>query len=165
MKKLSAVAAIAGIAVFATAAFAEVIFNADGTGFVGKGDVQLALTMNNKQLQEAEKARAIAFTSESVTTQETTWTCDRDAGPQTNERSSTATTTTKGLVSHTERDNKKQITGFRLTGFDPNNSSSSSVTDGPKVGACASGWTAINIVEGELVSTGGGLRVNGVDLQ
>lgn len=142
---------------------AAVTFDAaTGTGFVGKGDVQLALGLNNKQLQEG--ADSLVFTVESTTVTETTWTCDRDAGPQTQERANTETTTTQGVASSVARV-KNQITGFSLSGYvgDPETSSE---TDGPQVGSCPTGWTAINLVEGQPAPVGdSGVFVNGISLQ
>src|SRR5215211_401993 len=105
------VLALAAMLVASTAAVAAVTFDpATGTGFVGKGDVQLALGYNNKQLQD--NAASLVFTATSVSEQ--TWVCDRDAGPQTQER--TRTTTTQGVVSNIARE-RNQITGFNLTGY------------------------------------------------
>lgn len=133
--------------------------NADGTGFVGKGEVQTALGLNNNQLQQ--QAGTLVFTFESTTVSETTWTCDKDNGPQTQERERTTTTETQGVVSSIARE-RNQITGFNLNGF---SSSTSEVTfDGPRVGSCPSGWTAIDTVQGEPELVSSSLKVNGVAL-
>jgi hypothetical protein len=59
---------------------------------------------------------------------------------------------------------KNQITGYFLNGF--SSSSSTSISEGPAVGSCPTGWTAINLVQEEpVVASGGGLKVNGVVLQ
>ncbi|CAN5765685.1 hypothetical protein BH23CHL7_BH23CHL7_05020 [soil metagenome] len=157
------VLSVAALSLVATGAMAAVTFDpADGTGFVGKGDVQLALGYNNKQLQN--NANDLQFAVESQTETEASWTCDRDAGPQTNERNNTITTTTQGLLEHVERDNKKQITGFRLTGYD-GNPEIDEERDGPATGACPTGWTATDLVVGDPVELGSGLTVNGVALE
>jgi hypothetical protein len=118
--------------------------------FVGKGDVQLALGFNNQQIQNAEISFAL------VTTSESTWTCDRYEGPQTQERSNT--TTTSGVVSYSERV-RNQITGFWLTGF---SGEVVNENEGPAVGSCPTGWTAINL---DTVGGGDGvIKVNGVEL-
>ena len=55
--------ALAALALSATAAFAAVTFDpATGKGFVGKGDVQIAYNLNNKQIQTALIANPQAFT-------------------------------------------------------------------------------------------------------
>jgi hypothetical protein len=126
--------ALAAMLVASTAAIAAVTFDpATGTGFVGKGDVQLAFGWNNKALQD--NASSVSFSATTVSDQ--TWVCDRDAGPQTQERA--RTTTTQGVVSNIARDNKKQITGFNLTGYSGTPSTSS---EGPALGSCPTGWTA-----------------------
>ncbi|WP_157991587.1 hypothetical protein [Caldimonas tepidiphila] len=115
-----------------SAAMAAVVVNENGTGFIGKGDVQTAFGWNNKELNE--NAGGVSF--ETSVTAEHTWICDRDNGPQTQERARDTTTT--GLISHVTRDNKRQITGFTLTGF----SSSNTTSTGPQLGSCPTGWTA-----------------------
>ncbi len=130
--------------------------NADGTGFVGKGEVQTALGLNNQQLQTGSFAFTYAVVSE------TTWTCSRTnlAGREVVQERSTETTTS-GIVSSTARE-RNQITGFNLTGF----STSSTTVDGPVVGSCPSGsgaaWTFDDNVETNVISDA--LYVNGVRL-
>jgi hypothetical protein len=149
---LAFAAAAASVALIASSASAAVTFDPEtGEGFVGKGDVQDAFGWNNKQLQDNASSVEFAVSLESVSS--ATWTCDRDAGPQTQERSNTTTTTTQGLVDSLARE-RNQITGFYLTGFGEN-SSMDSETDGPAVGSCPTGWSAIDLVEGEPVESGG----------
>lgn len=153
MRKSIWVAAAAST-IISTAAFAAVTFDSEsGTGFVGKGDVQLALGLNNAQLQAQANSLVFAVT----TTSETTWTCDRDAGPQTQER--TNTSTTSGLLTAVARV-RNQVTGFNLLGYDGGEVVEN---DGPAVGSCPTFWTAIDIVttpgDDALIS------VNGVPLQ
>ena len=50
--KMKQVVAAAGLIAATSLASAAVILNADGTGFVGKGDVQLAFNWNNATLQK-----------------------------------------------------------------------------------------------------------------
>jgi len=133
-------------------AYAAVTFDpTTGEGFVGKGDVQYTFDWNNAQLQA--KADLVGFRYASSVSVETTWTCDRDAGPQTQERANTTTTSVQGLVDTVGR-LKRQITGFNLLGWD-GEVSETSESDGPAVGSCPTGWTAINIVVGEPVVSGG----------
>jgi hypothetical protein len=141
-------------------ALAAVTFDPEtGTGFVGKGDVQDVFGWNNKQLQDNAGSVQFRFVSEEVT--ETTWTCDRDAGPQTQERTRTTTTTTQGVVSSTARE-RNQITGFNLTGYSAT-PTESSTSEGPPIGSCPTGWTAIN-QNTDTISSSSGLQVsNGGD--
>jgi hypothetical protein len=155
MKKRSIFVAAALVATVSTAAIAEVIFNADGTGFVGKGDVQLALGLNNKQLQD--QADGLAFTATSVS--EVTWECLNKGG---NVAYKSSETSTQGVVSATVRE-RNQITGFFLEGWKGN---PSVVVDGDVTpGTCPSSQTFIeNSIEyGD--ASGYSLSVNGVELQ
>jgi hypothetical protein len=150
--------ALAGAIAVSAVVTAAVIFDAaTGTGFVGKGDVQLVYGWNNGALQQ--NAAAVQFRASSSTVTESTWTCDRDAGPQTQERANTTTTTTEGIVSSIARE-RNQITGFILNGYD----GTPQVTEekeGPEVGSCPSMWTAIDLVVGDPVPLpGGGLQVS-----
>jgi hypothetical protein len=135
------------------AAFAAATFDpVTGTGFVGKGDVQLAFGWNNKQLQD--NAAGVTFESESVTVSEQSWTCtklDRDDNPtdQTSERERTTTTTTTGVVSKDLRE-RNQITGFTLTGYSGSPTITTS-TEGPKLGTCPTGWVAGPVSEPVIV--------------
>jgi hypothetical protein len=147
------VTALGGVSV----ANAAVTFDpASGTGFVGKGDVQLAFGWNNAQLNN--NAAGVDFEASTVSEQETTWTCDRDAGPQTQEKENTVTTTLQGVVTKVTRDNKKQITGFGLGGYD-GAPVSSEEREGPASGSCPTGWTAVNLQSSGPVVTDGGLYV------
>jgi opacity protein-like surface antigen len=138
MRKLTLllVAIAATVALSATAAFAAATFNpATGEGFVGKGDVQTAFNLNNKQLQE--QAQNVSFSFVSVTEQ--TWVCTNTNNENTQERA--RTTESQGLFEKVTRDNKKQVTGFLLTGFDTETAPTTS-TEGPPLNSCPSGpWT------------------------
>ena len=161
IKHLLGGAIVAGALIASTGANAAVTFNpATGTGFVGKGDVQLALGLNNAQLQA--QAGSLAFTYTNTSSTATTWTCDRDAGPQTQERANITTTTTQGVVSSIARV-KNQITGFNLSGYS-GTPTESSEHEGPAVGSCPTGWTAIDLVEEDPVVIESGLFVNGVQI-
>lgn len=158
----------AGIALasISTAAIAAVTFDpVNGTGFVGKGDVQLALGYNNKALQD--NAASLEFTYESTTEQVTSWECVNDRNEQIQERSRTTTSETVGVVDAIARE-RNQITGFNLLGFD---GSVSSVvdTDGPPLNSCPnanSSFVLGSTVVGDPVTlSGSGLAVNGVPLQ
>jgi hypothetical protein len=123
---------VAAGTVFAAATFDPVT----GEGFVGKGDVQTAFNLNNKQLQQQAENVSFSF----VTVTEQTWVCTNERNEQTQERA--RTTETQGLFSSVTRDNKKQVTGFLLTGFKPDSTTTS--TEGPALNSCPaaqSGWT------------------------
>jgi len=151
MKKRSIFAAAAAVAVFATAAVAATEFPV----FVGKGGVQLALGMNNNQLQQQADALQFAIT----TVEETSWECVNTNNDRINERN--RTTTTSGVVSHTERV-RNQITGFFLTGFSGSQEIS---TDGPALNSCPSGpWQYVEDSTVTEPGEGGGITVNGVPL-
>jgi hypothetical protein len=158
MHKRTLLAAAVLIAVITTAAYAEVIFNAGtGTGFVGKGDVQLALGYNNKQLQD--NAESLSFTVESVSV--TTWLCYHTDNPNAADQERSVAVTTRGLLSHTER-TRNQITGFGLDGYD---GTPAVVTEGGVVGSCPNPNRELiegSIEEGE--ATNFTVWVNGVAL-
>jgi hypothetical protein len=66
--KAGVLAAVALI-VSATAAHASVTIDTNGKGFLGKGDVQIALGYNNSALQKAVDARSLVFTAQQPTSQ------------------------------------------------------------------------------------------------
>src|SRR4051812_33459015 len=55
-----------------TAAQASVTIDTSGKGFVGKGDVQTALGINNAALQKAVDAKSLVFTAQQPTTRSLT---------------------------------------------------------------------------------------------
>jgi hypothetical protein len=109
--------AVAGIA------FAAVTFDpATGTGFVGKGDVQTALGLNNAQMQA--QAESLEFTYVTVDTYQVVnaWATGNPDNPVSlNSHTATVTTTVSvnSTVAYDPRQVKgqKQFTGFNLTGF------------------------------------------------
>jgi hypothetical protein len=134
-----------------------------GVGFVGKGDVQLALGLNNKQLQD--QAASLEFTFNSEVVSEVSWTCTNSNNENTKVRERTTTITTEGIVSSIARE-KNQITGFNLNGF-TGTPTTSSTSEGNELNSCPGGpWTLTTHAGApEVISTDGGLKVNGVDLQ
>ncbi len=71
---LITVVTLVAILLTVTVAFAAVTFDpATGTGFVGKGDVQLIYGWNNKQLQD--NAANVQFRANSEVVTEVSWTC------------------------------------------------------------------------------------------
>jgi hypothetical protein len=160
-----AATAVAVTALAAAPAFAAVTFDAaTGTGFVGKGDVQTALTLNNAQLNA--QAATLVFTYNALTEQETSWTCVNDRNEQTQERERTTSTAVTGVVSVVSRDNKRQITGFNLTGF-TGTPTTTATTEGPKLESCPnanSNYVLGSTVVGDATVVSGGLFVNGISL-
>lgn len=137
---LSGVAATAFAAslALATPATAAVTFDpGTGTGFVGKGDVQLAFGWNNTQLQS--RATGVSFAAVSETVTEVSWICTNTKNENTQERARTTTTSTSGIVSGVTRDSKKQVSGFNLTGYSGTATENSS-TDGPPTNSCPTNW-------------------------
>jgi hypothetical protein len=132
--------ALALVVIGAGVALAAVTFDPDtGTGFVGKGDVQLAFGWNNKEIQN--NAGAVTFQATSTEVTEVSWECTNTNNEVIQERARTTTTETQGVVSVVTRDNKKQVTGFNLTGYS-GTPTESSTTDGPPVNSCPAGpWT------------------------
>lgn len=125
LKRSAFVAVITAIfvMVFAAVAYASVTFNsATGAGFVGKGDVQLALGLNNAQMQT--QAASLTFTYVTVDTYEVVnaWASGNADNPVSLNSHTATVTTTVGVnatVAYDPRQVKgqKQITGFNLTGF------------------------------------------------
>ncbi len=117
MKKLIGVAiclAVAGVA------FAAVTFDPiTGTGFVGKGDVQLALGLNNAQMQvQAGSLKFTYVTTDTYTVTEVWATGSADNPKSLNTHEITVSTTigVNGIVAYQGRQ-MNQITGFNLTGW------------------------------------------------
>jgi hypothetical protein len=164
MIRKSMLAAAVALAAISTAAYATVTFDSGtGTGFVGKGDVQLALGMNNAQVQNA----TLAFTYDSTVVSEVSWICTNDKNEQTQERERTTTSSSTGVVSSVARV-KNQVTGYNLNGYQGGSTSSTSSTDGPPLNSCpnANGNWSLTTPAGdaEILSSTGGLFVNGVAL-
>lgn len=163
-----AVAAATSALAFAPSASASVVVDSQGHGFVGKGDVQVALGWNNKQLQDG--AAGTVFTYRAQTVQESTWTCVNGHNANEQYRARTTTSTVSGIASSVARETSKgkdgAVTGFRLTGLNGSETSQSS-TEGPALGSCPnsnSTFTVTDLVIGEPVVGSSGLFANGVPL-
>jgi hypothetical protein len=149
-----------------TIVFAAVTFDpATGTGFVGKGDVQLVFGWNNKALQD--NADSVQFQASSVVVTEVSWICTNTNNENTQERERTTTSTVEGVVSSIARE-RNQITGFNLTGYSGTTTVSAPTTEGPPLNSCPSGPWSLTTPAGDpevVSSTGGGLQVsiNGTD--
>jgi hypothetical protein len=136
--------------------------DANGFGFVGKGDVQLVYGWNNKALQDnASKVDFQAFSEET-----TSWTCSKPnpSDPSkpdiVNQRSTT--TTTQGLVTTVARENSKgkdgPVSGFYLQGWE---GTPTQTTTGDVLGSCPANPSGFTYDEGsESTDPGGsGLQV------
>jgi hypothetical protein len=155
-------AASAAVAMMTMAALPASAYtlNADGTGFVGKGEVQLALGLNNAGVQALGNP---SFTYSSTTVQETSWVCVNERNGNEQERARTTTTKTEGIVSSIARV-KNQITGYNLNGFSGSTTTVGS-TEGPPIESCPnanSTYALGSTVVGEPTVVSGGLYVNGV---
>ncbi len=156
MKKIF-LAAAAATALISTAAFASVSFNSStGTGFVGKGDIQVLYGWNNAQLQS--KAGGVSFAYDARDTYDVT--CEWDTGNHNIVHHIVDHPTHTNITSSIAYDprqvkGQKQITGFNLNGF----GTTTSQGNVPEVGgSCPNGNSGI-ITAVELVSSVGGLTV------
>ena len=161
--KLASVAAAgAGVVLlFAGPAAGAVTFDpATGSGFVGKGDVQLAFGWNNAALQR--NAAGVAFSSRSVDTYAATceWiTGAGTRGQKTHEVVQSRSTSVSSEISYDARV-RTQITGFTLTGFGATTTTGTvPVVGDPCLGEGTTGtWTTVDRTGSEshlLVSHGG----------
>jgi len=165
MKKrmLFASGAAAALIAMSGAAHALVTIDPDGTGFVGKGDVQTVAGWNNKQLQDNAASVAFRVSARSAST----WTCTRVVelgNGSVNEivQQRATTTTTQGVLSSAARENSKgkdgSVTGFHLLGY----AGPVTVTvDGPAVGSCPAGPSGFVFDDNvETTQLDGGLQVS-----
>jgi len=108
--------AVAGIA------FAAVVFDPEtGTGFVGKGDVQTVLGLNNAQMQA--QAPNLVFTYETTDTYQVinAWATGNAVNPVSLNYHTATVTTSIGVNNSVIYDSRKnsqgQVTGFNMTGY------------------------------------------------
>lgn len=148
-------ASFAAALALAAPASAAVTFNpANGEGFVGKGDVQLAFNLSNKDLQL--QADNVSFATVSTTVSEVSWVCTNTKNENTQERERTTTTSTSGVVDGVARDGKKQVTGFNLLGY-AGEPVTSSTTEGNPLNSCPTGWVLTPAGDPEVISSSGSL--------
>jgi hypothetical protein len=153
------VAAAGAVLMFAGPASAAVNFDAaTGTGFVGKGDVQLAFGWNNAALQK--NAGGVTFSTSSAATYSATceWITEGKKNTTIHTVNHKAKTTVEATIAFDARV-RNQITGFTLKGF------GTSTVEGtiPVVGGMCPGsqgtdgeWIAVEMTS----STDSGLMVN-----
>jgi hypothetical protein len=161
MMKKAAVLTLAGLTLAATTVFAAVIFDSDtGSGFVGKGDVQLAYGWNNAQLQSKADGLSFAYEAVDVYSAVCSWkTGEGTPGENEHNVSHRQRTGVMGAIDYDAR-KRNQINGFTLNGWD-----GSPVTVGgsvPEVGGACHGnaghggeWSSVT-----LLSSSGGLVVS-----
>jgi hypothetical protein len=152
----------AALTLAAAAAMATVTFDAaSGTGFVGKGDVQLAFGWNNAALQA--NAGGLTFSYDAVETYdaECYWETQTGKGKVVvHDITVPRHTAIKGAVAHEARTHK-QIDGFKLTGY-----AGAPVVNGvvPTIGAVCPGNNNGTVIAVTLVGSTSSLSVvyNGV---
>jgi hypothetical protein len=160
MKKyIVAIAALVALAV-PTAALASVAVDANGNGYVGKGDVQSALKWNNGDFDKNVANLKFTAGTQSMSNQ-TRWQCSGG------ERSRTSTVVQSRTVKATPvlSANGKQITGWDLTGFGFQYVSGG-YSGAPYVGYCPAGESFNGFLPNVFTTdvTDGGLTVNGIEL-
>jgi hypothetical protein len=154
MKTTKKLICVAVCLVVAGIALASVTFNpTTGVGFVGKGDVQTALGLNNAQMQALITANLttsglIAFTYQSVDTYEVinAWATGNPDNPVSLSSHLQTVTTTVSVNSVIAFDPRKvngqqQYTGFNLTGFGEENIEGEIPTVSPTVTYVTFTWT------------------------
>jgi hypothetical protein len=163
---------------FAGSAMATWSIDANGYGFVGKGDVQsvyagLGIKANDQWLQQ--QAGNVDFRTTTTSITQTTWTCENDGAPPAQFKSNTTTTTAQGLVTTVDREILKggkqgKINGFNLSGYDSPPTTLDSSSDGPKPpiynsdtgmwetqpGTCPANPAGFYLVQSSVVQTDGG---------
>ena len=158
-RTIALVAGAVAALTIAGAVFAAVTFDpATGTGFVGKGDVQLVFGWNNKALQD--NAASVQFRANSTVVTERSWTCTNENNQNEQVRDRTTTTSIQGVVSSVARE-RNQITGFNLTGYS-GAPTESSTTEGPPLNSCPSGPWSLTTPAGdpEVISSSSSLQVS-----
>jgi hypothetical protein len=164
MRKLTLAAALAA-ATISTAAFASVTFDSTtGTGFVGKGDVQIPFGWNNAQLQR--NAAGVTFTYNTTDTYEAVCTFTTGEGTRGERIHNLNHNTSSAVLSSVAFEARKNsngaqgpITGFFLTGLGAVTSSGDAV---PVVGGPCMGNEGHGGLWSSVTATGssGGLYVN-----
>lgn len=159
MKKIF-LAAAAATAFVSTTAIAAVTFDpVTGTGFVGKGDVQLAFGWNNAALQRNASGVTFTYSAEEEYKYDCTFTVivgrDRTAEPRTQNRGKE--TSVNASVAYDARI-RNQITGFNLNGMGSSTSDGEAPVEG---GHCPGGVLNDGVISNvQLISSTGGLYVN-----
>ena len=153
-------AAAAALAVVSTASYAAVSFDAaSGTGFVGKGDVQLAFGWNNSALQR--NASGVTFTYSSIENFEAVCTFVTGEGTRGEKIHNIEHKKSSSVIATVAYDarQRNQITGFNLNGFGATTSTGAVPVVGmPCMGNAGHDGTWSSVVS--LGDADGGLSVN-----
>jgi hypothetical protein len=138
-------AAAAAVVSVATLVQAAVTFDhGSGTGFVGKGDVQLVYGWNNRELNDY--AGKVDFRVKSQIVTERSWECSNGT-----ERSRTTTSTIRGVLSNVARqNNNSNVTGFNLRGYD-SISQNNSTNSGSALDSCPGAGNVLVVAAGDPV--------------
>ena len=121
LKLLVATAAVGAVALTGTATAAVTFDPASGTGFVGKGDVQVPFGWNDAKLQQF--ATGVSFVYESESDDEYAVTCEWDTGSKKivrhiqTKRANVGSMVTYDVKSATRNNPNGKVTGFKLTGL------------------------------------------------
>ena len=157
------IAAASALAIVSTGAIAAVSFDAlTGTGFVGKGDVQFLYGWNDQALQRNASGVSFAYNAEETYKYDCTFTVevgrDKVLEPRTQNRGR-STTVNSTIAYDTRKNSQNKITGFNLTGFGTDTTTSGEVpVDG---GHCPGGQFDDGVISNvELISSTGGLSVS-----
>jgi hypothetical protein len=162
MKKLKTFVVLAILAALPLAVYALVTFDPNtGTGFVGKGDVQLAFGWNNKQAQDNAKAVSFSFESDTHYDVVCYWETET-GGPQSKIIEHYVTNHKNASISSSivyDARLKNQYTGYNLTGFGATETTGEAV---PQVGdACKQAHETAVVTEVNVSSdSAGGLYVS-----
>lgn len=155
---IAATAFVATVALAAPASAAVTFDPVTGTGFVGKGDVQLAFGWNNSQLQG--NASNLTFTYESEATYDAVceWvTGEGKKGQKTHTVSQKKKTSLENVIAYDAR-LKNQVTGFKLTGKEPTTTTGTVPVVGAECLGEGANGTYVSVTE--VGSESGGLYVN-----
>jgi hypothetical protein len=160
MRKLIIIAASLAALAVPAAGIASVSVEANGNGYVGKGDVQSALKWNNGDFDK--NVGSLKFTAGTQTiSNQSRWQCSGG------EQSRTSTVVQSRTVKATPvlSSNGKQITGWDLTGFGFQYVSGG-YSGAPYNGYCPAGESWVGFLPNVFTTdvTDGGLKVNGIDL-
>ena len=162
MKKFITAAIIATFAISSPANAAVTFDAAVGTGFVGKGDVQLAFAWNNAQTTANAAGVSFTYNVQEAYKFDCTFTVevgrDKVREPRTQNRG-TSSAVNATLTREVRKNTQGNITGYILNGFGTTavTSGSAPVDGGHCVGGQFNDGEISNV---ELVSSEGGLYVN-----
>lgn len=160
MKRI--ILAAAAAAVFAVPASAEITWTPTAGGFVGKGDVQDPLGLNNAQLQS--QASSISFTYSVERSYDVACYKEETVGKirelRRTDREFARSAPISASVAYDVRQGKSQVTGFNLSGL---GASLPAI-----VPTCPGGWNLdfddpMGVIQ-NLTTSGGSLSANGVAL-